>query len=260
MKIKKIWGLGGSVLLLSVQITAIVGIAMACYLALYLILNSKPHRLGSYSSGTSANAIAEPALSASPSQPTALAKTANGNSAVGAHSVEPGSLANRFDKHFPMLARPSGPFISNPAGGTIDGVNYRYILDNGSYTVTSALQGSVMVTGKAILYVPKTGTINFNSRDVIKIAKGASLTFCNDSGADAVFGDFSNDNKQATNFLYYALAGADGCKTTFHVGNEFYGALYAPHQDLILVGNSDRHNDFYGSVVGNTVTLLTSKD
>ncbi|HKI69572.1 MAG TPA: hypothetical protein VKA67_08290 [Verrucomicrobiae bacterium] len=258
MKIKTICGPGGSVLLLSVQITAIVGIATACYLALYVVLNTKPLPRVSCPGGTPINAVTEKEQIASLEKIAALAKTVPDHRTLPAKTATSHGRVTGLNQDFPMLAAPRGPFVIDPAGGTINGVRYSHILGRGCYTVTGTLKGSLLVTGEAILYIPTNGLVKFDHQDVIKIAKGARLTFCNDSCADALFGRFSNDNKLATGFFYYGLAGTAGSKATFHVEKKFYGALYAPNQNLVLVGNPDRQNDFYGSVMGNTVTLLTS--
>ena len=154
---------------------------------------------------------------------------------------------------------PHGPLVVAPGGGIVNGITYGHILGSGRYTVTDTLKGNVLVAGKALLYIPRNGRIQFSNGDVIRIAKGASLTLCNNSNADATFGSFCNDNNLASRFLYYGLTGTTGSKATFRVDKEFYGALYAPEQNLVLLGSSEHNNDFYGSVVGNTVTLLTSK-
>lgn len=260
MKIKTIWGLGGSVLLLSVQVTAIIGIALASYLLLYVVLNSKPHPQISYSSGTSANAVAEKQEIVNPVKAATLAKEVPEHHALVAKAVTSGGRVTSLSEELPLLAPPRGPFVSDPAGGTVNGVSYSHIFGRGCYTVTGTLRGNVLVTGAAILYIPTNGLVKFDSQDVIRIAKGARLTVCNDSRANAVFGRFSNENNHASNFLYYGLAGATGSKAVFRVGAKFYGALYAPDQDLVFIGSQERHNDFYGSVTGNTVTLLTSKE
>jgi hypothetical protein len=162
--------------------------------------------------------------------------------------------------NFSDMPRPTGPFITNPAGAIVDGVSYDCVLTNGTFTVAQPLKGRVLVTGRAVLYIPKTGRIQFGAADSLTIAKGARLSLYSDSTADAVFGKIFNESGDAANFTYFGLEPTENSQVSFKVAPRFCGGIFAPHQKLVLVGNRSEDKDVVGSIVAREVALLETAE
>lgn len=123
--------------------------------------------------------------------------------------------------------------------------------------LSDKVEGNILVTGRAVLYIPKGSRIAFAKQDVLRIMKGASLRFYDGSGTDATFdGTLNNENYKASAFVYLGLASAAGSSATFAVPDRFYGAIYAPDEKVVIIGNRSHQSDFYGAVKASDISVV----
>lgn len=146
--------------------------------------------------------------------------------------VQPGWLTSDLNVNLPPVQAPTGG--GAPAGGTVGGVVYDYILSSGNYQIgTGAFKGKVLVTGNATLYVTSGAAVNFSSSDSIVIQPGASLNLYVGS-ASATLPNVVNTTT-ADKFTYFGLP--TNTKLVQNVNANFIGNIYAPNADYTLGGN-----------------------
>lgn len=162
----------------------------------------------------------------------------------GASGIEPGWIATDFNVSFPDVKE---PFTSagTPGSGTVDGTNYNYIMGTGKY-MAAGLDGDVLVTGQAVLYV--TGNINFGTSGSLYIRPGASLKLYM-AGSSALFNAILNQSATANSFHYYGLP--SNTSITVKPAADLVAAIYAPNADVILNGTGE----IFGSVVARSAML-----
>ncbi len=184
----------------------------------------------------------------------------------GTHAglIEPEWSTDDMNVEFPPVAVPTTSG-SVSYGNWLVGTNaYNFVLGNGSYQVIGSrgLTGSVLVQGRALLYVPQGSSLNFGSADRIVIAPGASLTLVVGCATATWSGQAAIINQNVSNpvthdvaalhFQYYGLPTNTQINMT---GNgSIIGVIYAPSANLKLGGAGTDAKAPYYDLVGGTVT------
>ena len=170
----------------------------------------------------------------------------------GTQGIQPGY---RYDDSNMEILDVKEPFSSGfftPISGTVDGVNYDYVLPlNGNYKLGS-LGGKVMVTGNATLWV--TDSLSFTGNNFIQIAPGASLKLYVSAPTATIGGKgIINANGSVASFQYFGLP--TNTSFEFKANASFTGTVYAPQANFTLGGGGNDAYDFVGACVVNTVKL-----
>jgi hypothetical protein len=146
------------------------------------------------------------------------------------------------------------PFTSGtiPLGGTVDGVNYNYILDDGDYVVSS-LSGKVLVRGNARLYVPSSFSITGNNW--IRILESGKITMYS-SAAQVYIGGVGivNDTKDSRKCVLYGCSGITSIKFSILDDPLYFGIVAGPASIQIETGGASAV-DFRGWILGATVKI-----
>jgi hypothetical protein len=172
----------------------------------------------------------------------------------GSNGLQPGHYKNDFNMDFPDVLPPYQSAAA-PAGGSISGTNYAFILGNNDYMCTDSkglgLKSSdiLLVTGKARLYV--TDDFSMQGQSSIVIAAGASLELYV-GGANTTIGTLNNAGN-CSNFSYFGLPGNTSISLS---GNDsFMGSIYAPAATLTMSGGGNNTLDYEGACSVSTVSM-----
>ena len=180
-----------------------------------------------------------------------LATGPGGSVSVGANGQVTGTISDDMNVQFDPVLPPFNGGYFTPSGGTVNGVNYNYVLDSGNYQLSS-LSGKVLVRGNAVLWVTQSlsmsgqSSITIQSNKVLKLyvsAASASL------GGNGVI----NQTGNATNFFYYGLPSNTSLSVSGNAG--FTGVIYAPSAALSLNGGGNNTIDFIGAAIVGSATL-----
>jgi hypothetical protein len=172
----------------------------------------------------------------------------------GTYGLQAGHYKNDFNADFPPVAPPYSTGLP-PAGATVAGTNYTWVLGDADYMYTDPSGAKfnsgdiIFVTGRARLYV--TGDFIMGAGATMVIAPGASIQLYV-GGANAGIGQVNNQGNCAT-FMYFGLPGNTSINLSGN--NSFLGAWYAPSADFKLSGSGTGDIDFQGSCVVNTVNM-----
>jgi hypothetical protein len=160
--------------------------------------------------------------------------------------VQPGHYKNDFNLDFPDVLPPYQNAVP-PAGDTISGTNYTWVLGNNDYMYTDSKGASfksgdrILVTGKARVYV--TGDFNMQGQSSLTIAAGASLELYV-GGANTSIGTINNAGTCST-FNYFGLPANTSINLS---GNDsFMGSIYAPNANLTMNGGGNSTFDYQGA-------------
>ncbi len=170
-------------------------------------------------------------------------------------TIEAGHTRNDLNATISDVGVPFTGGYMTPSSGNLGGTNYTYLLGQGDYQ-SSALNvgnGTMLVTGKARLYVK--GTFTVGSTAEIVLAPGASLEVFVD-GPDVNVGGKGvvNLTGLAKNFTLYGLP---TCTSVAMGGNStFIGTVYAPEALVSMKGNPV----VIGAVVGNSIDMTGTAD
>jgi hypothetical protein len=164
--------------------------------------------------------------------------------------VEPGWHVSDFKGSFPDVVDPGTGGAFTPAGGTVGGTNYTYVLTNGKYAIDTVALGDgkrMIVTGTALLRV--NNTFDISGTGYVYIAPGANLQlYVNNSSAISGKG-FVNSNADTSSLQYYGLKGN---KQIYISGNGvFIGTIYAPSAKMDITGDGQ----FMGASVSDEIVL-----
>ncbi len=169
--------------------------------------------------------------------------------------VQPGHYKSDFNLDFPPVAPPYQTGIP-PAGDTINGTNYTWVLGYGNYMHDDPKNPAkfntgdkILVVGKARLYV--TGDFLMSGGSSIIIAPGASLELYV-GGANTSIATLNNAGNCAT-FNYFGLPG--NTSVTLAGNDVFLGCIYAPSAALNMSGGGNNTCDYQGSCAVNTIGL-----
>jgi hypothetical protein len=150
------------------------------------------------------------------------------------------------------LAEPSGTVHLGTAGGSV--TTYYATLGGsagwaGWYNLSA---GTLQVDGPVILVIP--GSLYINGSGSIVIKSGGSLQILISGSAYVYYNGIDNQTKIPQNLAIIGTNTYTGYGVYVWTSTKFYGAIYAPKDDIILYGYSSV-SEFFGSVVGNNVTV-----
>jgi hypothetical protein len=153
---------------------------------------------------------------------------------------------------FPDAALPTEPYWLAPVPGSykINGVTYKYLINNSQPYKLGTLDGSVYFNGQnCVLWV--TDGFALGSKDQIRIAGTSGSVNLYVSAANANIGGQGvvNDTGLAKNFNYYGLP--SNLALSFAANAAFVGRIYAPEAAFTLGGGGKNSYDF----VGQSITL-----
>jgi hypothetical protein len=136
----------------------------------------------------------------------------------------------------------------------IGGTYYKYILDNGNYSLSTLSLSSddkVLVRGNAKLVVDKD--VSLAGQSFIQIDPNASLELYVKQGTVSIGGSsVVNYSGYAANF---SLFGLPGLTTVNMTGNgTFIGTIYAPQASLKMAGSGSDVIDFIGAGIFNDIS------
>jgi hypothetical protein len=180
----------------------------------------------------------------------------------GTNGVQPGHYKNDLNLDYPPVLPPYTTGIP-PAGGTINGTNYTWILGNNNYMYDDPKNpakfnsgDTILVVGIARLYV--TSDFIMGSGAQIAMAPGGSLELYV-GGANTSIGQVNNPGNCST-FSYYGLPGNTSINLSGN--NAFLGTFYAPNADFKLSGSGTGGSttnavqvDFQGACVVKTINM-----
>jgi hypothetical protein len=173
----------------------------------------------------------------------------------GNNGIKAGWSSDDMNVSFPDVSIPYNNGVP-PAGGTVDGVSYTYVLDSGKFQVNGnfSMSGNqkMRVTSNAVLYV--TGNFSLSGNAYVEISPGASLKLYVAGSTASIGGNgIINNAGNALDFTYYGLPG----NTSVSLGGNatFIGTVYAPNAALALNGGGSGDTDFVGAGMVGTATL-----
>jgi hypothetical protein len=163
--------------------------------------------------------------------------------------IQPGWSKQTMLPDYPPVTAPTG---GSPAtGGTVEKVNYQYVLGNGNYEV-NAITDSVLVTGNAVLTVNTTFSIS--GKSTILIQPGASLTLYVKAANVSIGGQgIVNQNLDASSLMYFGLPSNQSI--TFSGNSALRGVIYAPDALLTFGGGGNNTVDFMGATITRAVKV-----
>jgi hypothetical protein len=168
--------------------------------------------------------------------------------------LQPDAATDDMNMCFFPLQYPLSSPCFEPGGGTIDGVYYDHILDNGDYVITSSkgFGGKVYVRGKARLHV--TSKVQFTGSDGMTIAPGGKLELYVSAKTASIGGlGVQNDTGDPANFIYFGLP--TNTSLSYSGNAAISGCIYAPDADLSLGGGGQNEYDFSGACVTRSVSI-----
>jgi hypothetical protein len=153
---------------------------------------------------------------------------------------------------------PGIPLPRSPNPATINGVTYKYVLNNASIWKLASIDGNVYVNSPGVkLYVTGDASgngINLGSSGVIKIPAGKSLDIYMGAQNATLSGSAAaNDTGVAANFRYFGLP--SNTSITFNGNANFTGQIIAPEAALTMNGSGNSSFDITGSTIVKSVTF-----
>ncbi len=173
---------------------------------------------------------------------------------AGNKGVEPGWSADDMNVAFPDVELPFTSGFS-PAGGTLGGVWYKYLLTAGDYVMEDLKMASsdkLYASGAVRLYVKDELDIKGSARIIVGPASSLKI-YMGGSSASIGGNGVMNLAGNALNFAYFGLPSNTYLK--FAGNGEFTGVIYAPSANFDLKGGGSGVQDFIGASVSRTVTM-----
>jgi hypothetical protein len=148
-------------------------------------------------------------------------------------------------------AAPVGGFTSFPAGGTVNGVTYDWILNSGTYTINSAFsmsgQKKMLINGDVKIHFK--GDLSMSGQSAINIAPTANLQIWGSGATISLSGQgLINNTGDPSRFTYYGTT--SNTKVNLSGSTDFIGIIYAPYAEFTPSGGSQIH----GAVVAKKFT------
>lgn len=169
--------------------------------------------------------------------------------------IQPGWSSSDMNVSFPNVPVPFSGGYSTPTSGTVGGVSYTYVLNNGNYLISSvSLTGNqnIYVAGDAVFYV--TGDFKMAGQSQLIIANGATLKLYVAGATTSIGGNgVANNSGKASSFAYWGLP--TNTSLSFSGNGAFVGTIYAPSADFTLGGGGNDTQDFIGASVTGTVKM-----
>jgi hypothetical protein len=150
---------------------------------------------------------------------------------AGMTGIEPGHFITNASPAFPDVPAPFGGVT--PVGGTINGVTYTYILQDGNYELSTLnLSGNekVLVLGTAYLLV--RGDVKLSGNACIQIEPSARLRIYVQGSANFAGGGVINLGTAANSFEYLGLA--QNTSLAFKLSAPLRVLIYAPQADCAI--------------------------
>jgi hypothetical protein len=179
------------------------------------------------------------------------------NNPSTAGMIEPGYVREDMNLSFPNpVIRMPGPLHPGPSSGIVNGVAYTYVLGNGNYRrigdLTLASAQSMIVTGKAVIYVTSRTTVTASGS--IIIATNASVIWYGGGDFSIAGQGIINSSSMATNVT---LIGLSTCTSLTYSGSSpFIGTIYTPTADVRMTGADHA----VGAVAGKTFKITGTLD
>ncbi len=175
--------------------------------------------------------------------------------AAGNQGIEPGWSNDDMNVQFPNVRAPFSGGALSPAGGSVGGTNYTYVLTSGNWQLDSlelSGQDNVLVTGTAILYVKSE--IKMTGSSYILIATNSNLQLYMGGSTASIGGNgVINSSGNATNFYYFGMPANTSLALAGNAA--FVGSIYAPQANFTLGGGGNNAYDFVGASVTGTVKM-----
>ncbi|HEV7925797.1 MAG TPA: hypothetical protein VGR14_10590 [Verrucomicrobiae bacterium] len=193
--------------------------------------------------------------------------TTSGNVSIGdtnwvngkTNGIQPGHALDSLNLSIPPAPTPPVAYGYNnpvpPSGGSYGGTNYTYILNSGTYEVSSSVsmsgKQSMLINGNVTLNI--TGGLSMSGQSYIYITPGSTLTNYV-GGAISISGQgVANGGGYATNCT---LIGYGTNQTLAYSGNsEFVGTINAPSYAVTLSGGGSTPVNFVGALVSQSLTI-----
>jgi hypothetical protein len=174
----------------------------------------------------------------------------------GKMGIEDGHFADDAVFSVPDAKVPANKLWLPPIPGKykVNGVTYKYVLNNAAAWKLSVLDGSVYVgSPDVVLYV--TDSVNLaNKGDQMHIASGGSISFYVGAPSVTLSGQgVINDGGAAKSFSYYGLP--SNKSFTLGANAAFTGTIYAPSCDFTLGGGGNNTYDYAGACVVKSVVM-----
>lgn len=144
---------------------------------------------------------------------------------------------------------PTGGFTGFPAGGTVGGVTYDYILNSGTYTINDSYNTTkkILINGDVSIYFK--GGLHMAGTARIDIAPTGRLQMWGGGTSTEIAGQgLVNNTGDPSRFIYYGTK--NNTKVDLSGTSDFIGTIYAPYADFTPAGGSVIH----GAVVSKTIT------
>lgn len=169
--------------------------------------------------------------------------------------IQAGHYKNDFNMDFPPVQPPFATGFT-PGSGTVNGTNYTWVLGNNNYMVDNGKTDlkfttgdTILVSGRARVYV--TGDFLMQGSSQIIIQPGGSLELFV-AGANTAITKVNNGGNCAT-FSYFGLPSNTSVQLS---GNDvFLGTIYAPSADLKLSGGGSFNLDYQGAIAVNNIGM-----
>ena len=150
--------------------------------------------------------------------------------------IQSGMVSDDMNVAFADQALPSSWSPVPPSGGSYNGTNYTYVLNDGQYTLGSVYIGtgmSILAKGDCILYV--NGNFKVRRNGFVYCARQQPETYVSGSGTISG-GGIVNSTQRAANMSYIGLP----TSTTLTIGGSaaFIGTINAPQVDFTYRGSN----------------------
>src|SRR5882762_4585206 len=173
----------------------------------------------------------------------------------GNQGIESGHFYDDINFTMPDVALPSGKIWLPPIPGNykINGVTYKYVLNNLVAWKMSNLSGSVYISSPdVVLYV--TDSLSIGSGQQITVAPNASVSMYVGAASATIGGQgVVNLGGEAKDFSYYGLP--SNTSLDLKANASFTGYIDAPNAAFSLGGGGNNTYDFVGACMVNSVVM-----
>ena len=172
-------------------------------------------------------------------------------------TIESGHAGQDAPSSFPDATLPSETFWYTPPAGNyvINGVTYKYLINDSKPYELSVLDGSVYFKGtNCTLWV--TSDIQIGTKGQVTIGPSGSVNMYVSATNPSIGGNgIVNESGYAANFNYYGLPSNTGL--TISANTAFVGRIYAPEADFTLNGGGTQKTptDFTGQSITKSATM-----
>ncbi len=129
------------------------------------------------------------------------------------------------------------------------GTYYKYVLEDGNYTLPSGLSGSVLVLGDANINV--SSSCNLSG---LTIEWGKHLNLYSSAPSVSLSGNTTaNSDGTADSFAFWGTTNVTSITLSGNAG--FTGTIYAPNADFVMNGGGNNTTDFIGASITKTARL-----